>query len=166
VRSDYDVTYGDHGTALVFRADLDAGWGQLKKTYGFFRMLWVWYKDWHIRTQLALIAQPATYDERAATFPDVSIETKEGAVLFSVQQKILTVKVPLIVDLPWRMTPTKCPEIFIEKLPLLAAKGLLFDLRIWIVFHPPHPAPIPDVRVWCQKMFVPGGQMESNRRRH
>ena len=30
-----------------------------------------------------------------------------------------------------------------------------------MVFHPPSRAPIPDVRVWCQRLFVPGGQFES-----
>lgn len=166
MRGDYDVTYADKGTAMVFKADLDAGWRELEKTFGFFRTQWVWYKEWHVRTQLALITQPATFDERAANFPDVSLETINGTVLYSINQKKLTVKVPLNPALPWRMTPSRCPEVFLEQLPLLGANLLAYDLRIWIVFHPPHPAPIPDVRVWCQKMFVPGGQMESNRRGH
>ena len=68
---------------------------------------------------------------------------------------------------PWRMMSTNRPGLFIEELPLLAPHPQLwFDLRAWIVFHFPPPAPVPDVKEWCQKMFVPGGQFESNRRRH
>lgn len=151
---------------MVFKADLDAGWRKLKKTYGFFRTLSIWYKDWRVRTQLALQVQPATFDDRAATFPDIVWETSEESVHYKLEQKKLTVQVPLTQDLPWRMTPSGRPEVFLEHLPLFHHKLLAYDLRIWIVFHPPLPAPIPDVRVWCQRFFVPAGQFESNRRRH
>jgi hypothetical protein len=119
-----------------------------------------------VRTQMAIIVQPATFDERGASFPDVTLERTQQSVSYSVSQRKITVRVPLIPDLPWRFTPNGLPEIFLEQLPLVSYRLLAFDLRLWIIFHPPGPAPIPDVRVWCQKMFVPGGQFESNRRRH
>jgi hypothetical protein len=172
---DYDVTYSDNRSTIVFKADLDAGWRELEKTYGFFRTLWIWYRDWHVRTQLAVIAQPATFDERAQQFPDVSLQDRDGLVSYLVDQRKLTVRVPLSVTLPWRLTPSQNPEIFLEKLPLVVHDfnlspgvnlSLAFDLRVWIIFHQPQPAPIPDVRVWCQKFFVPAGQFESKRSRH
>lgn len=164
--ADYDVTYADNKSTIVFKADLDAGWRELEKTYGFFRTLWVWYRDWHVRTQLAVIAQPATFDERARQFPDVSLQARDELVSYLVDKRKLTVRVPLSVTLPWRLTPSQYPEIFLEKLPLVVHDYLAFDLRVWIIFHPPQRAPIPDVKVWCQKFFVPSGQFESKRSRH
>jgi hypothetical protein len=152
---------------MVFKADLDTGWRRLEKTYGFFRTLSVWYKDWRVRTQLALIVQPATFDDRVASFPDVSLEKSDEWVHYSLEQKKLTVQVALThQDLPWRTTPEGRPEVFLDQLPLFYSNPLAYDLRLWIVFHPPLPAPIPDVRVWSQKFFVPAGQFESNRGRH
>ncbi len=69
----YDVVYADRGTALVLKADLERGWRELQKTYGFFAQRKIFYKrDWSIRAQLSLIARPATFDDRAASFPNVS----------------------------------------------------------------------------------------------
>ena len=163
---DYDVTYAGNSTLMVFKADLDAGWRKLEKTYGFNRTLSIWYKDWRVRTQLALIVQPATFDDRAASFPDVSLEKSDEWVRYSLAQKKLTVQVALTEDLPWRTTPQGRPIVFLERLPLFYSSLFAYDLRIWIVFHAPLPAPIPDVRVWSQKFFVPAGQFESNRGRH
>jgi hypothetical protein len=45
--------------------------------------------------------------------------------------------------------------------------GRWYDLRAWIVFHEGSPRPLPDVRVWTENnLIIPGGQFESNRRKH
>jgi hypothetical protein len=166
----YDVCYADRGTALVLRGDLHRGWRKLPKTYGFNASQKVYYRgDWSIRAQLSLIAQPATFDSRAASFPDVSIEDGDELVGFALRpgERLLTVKVALKADQPWRIMSTGRPGIYIEELPLLVtAPQLWFDLRAWIVFHGPPPIPVRDAREWGQRMFLPGGRFESNRRRH
>jgi hypothetical protein len=164
----YDVGYAERGTTLVLKIDLDRGWRDLKKTYGFFEQKKIRYKgDWSIRTQVSLIAQPATFNYRAASFPVTSLKGGDHLFSYSLDVRQLTVKVALNEHQPWRMMSTGRPGLFIEELPLLHTQNLLsFDLRVWVVFHEPNPTPPRDVREWCQRLFVPGGHFESNRRRH
>ena len=59
----YDVHYADQRSALVTEADLDRGWTELKKTYGFFGQTRVPYRnDLTIRAQLTVIAQPGSFE--------------------------------------------------------------------------------------------------------
>jgi hypothetical protein len=164
----YDVAYADRGTALVLKADLERGWRKLEKTYGFFTHKKIHYKrDWSIRAQLSVIAQPATFNERAASFPDVEGESGNELVGYVLGHKRLEVRIGLKEDQPWRIMSTGRPGLFIENLPLFrSTPELWFDLRAWVVFHAPPTIAIKDVRVWCQQLFVPGGQFESNRRNH
>ena len=86
---------------------------------------------------------------------------------YQIEDKKLFVRVALHIDQPWRLMMGKRPGIYFEDLGLFIRQPKFWlALRVWLIFHPPGRAPIPDVRVWCQKLFVPGGQFESNRRHH
>jgi hypothetical protein len=168
MRGDYDVKYSGDKQTLILRADLEHGWRKLEKTYGFFRTMWIWYKvDFRVRTQLSALAQPGTFHESAAHFPDVTMKRGDQQASFEIEQKILEVKVALNSEQPWRLMMGKRPGLFFDDLSIdIGQPYFWLDLRAWIVFHPPGKKSIPDVRVWCQRLFVPGGQFESNRRRH
>lgn len=163
-----EVKYVDQGKALALTADLVTGWRRLQKTYGFFSSKKIYFKrGWSIRTQLTLIAQPATFDARVASSPDVFVAKEDATAAFTLHDRRLDVKVPLRADQPWRMMSTGRPGLFIEELGFAEIDDRLWlDLRAWIVFHHPPASPVRDVREWCERLFVPGGQIESNRGRH
>lgn len=165
---DYDVIYSDDRHTLVMKANLEKGWRRLEKTYGFFRTMWVWYTgDFRVRTQLSALAQPGTFHESASEFPNVALSRGDEQMSFKIHEKILEARVALNAEQPWRLMMDKRPGLFFDDLSIdIGQSRFWLDLRAWVVFHPPSRAPIPDVRVWCQRLFVPGGQAESNRRRH
>jgi hypothetical protein len=168
-RTVYDVHYADQRTALVMEADLDRGWARLQKTHGFFRQTKVpYHDDLAIRAQMTVIAQPASFEDWASIFPDAELDQTNDISVLRLKQRRLVLKVPLTPHQPWRKTEQGRPEIFVEWLPLLRFDNVRwFDLRAWIVFHEGSPRPIPDVRVWAENhLVIPGGQFESNRRRH
>jgi hypothetical protein len=165
----FTIHYADKRQSVVLEADLDKGWGIRKKTYGFFRSAWVPYKDdLKIRAQLALIAQPATFSEWATDFPPIELDLGNDSLSYHLRDKKFSVKVSLTANQQWRTTPEGRPEIFIAETPLLKLdENRWFDLRTWIVFHEPSRPPIKDVRVWVEnRLVLPGGQFESQRRRH
>jgi hypothetical protein len=168
MRADYDVTYSGDRKSLILKGDLNKGWRKLEKTYGFFRSMWVWYiGDLRIRTQLSALAQPATFHQTAINFPDITLTRGDEQVRFSIQKKILEARIALNEDQPWRLMMEKRPGLFVDDRNIDIGQPFFWlDLRAWVIFHPSGRAPIPDVRVWCQRLFVPGGQLESNRRRH
>ena len=97
----------------------------------------------------------------------MTLEGGDEGVQFQIKGKKLEMRIALNPDQPWRLMMNKRPGLYIEHLGLHAKQHYFWlDLRAWVVFHPPTKAPIQDVRVWCQKLFVPGGQFESNRRQH
>jgi hypothetical protein len=164
----FDVHYSGGRTALVLMADLDRGWEKLQKTYGFFHQTRIPYRnDLSIRAQLTVISQPAGFDESANTFPDIELEDGDSNLSFSLHNKQLVMTVALLPHQPWRTTEQGRPELFIERLPLCATPQRFYDLRAWIVFHEGSRRRIPDVHEWTENnLIVPGGQFESNRRRH
>jgi hypothetical protein len=168
MRGDYDVVYSSDKQTLIMKANLDKGWRKLPKTYGFFRSMWVWYRgDLKVRTQLSALAQPGTFHESAAEFPDITLNHGNDQVSFRIQQKMLEARVALNAEQPWRLMMDKRPGLFFDDLSIdIGQAHYSLDLRAWVIFHPPSRAPIPDVRVWCQRLFVPAGHFESNRRRH
>ncbi len=168
MRSDYDVVYSDNRKTIVLKADLGKGWRKLEKTYGFFRTMWVYYRnDFRVRTQVSALAQPATFRESAAEFPDVCLKRGNDLTSFELRNKNLEVRVSLVPEQPWRTIMNKRPGLFFDELNIdIGQPYFWLDLRAWVVFHPIDAVVIPDARVWCQRYFVPGGQFESNRRRH
>lgn len=165
----YDVHYADQRTSLVMEADLERGWRKLQKTYGYFQQTKVpYYGDLTIRAQMTVIAQPGSFEEWASAFPNVAIEECGDDVRYALDRKRLILKIPLSPDHGWRKTKQGRPEIFVEQLPLLSLGGnRWFDLRAWAVFHEGFGRPVPDVRVWAENnLILPGGQFESNRRKH
>ncbi|MGC2744988.1 MAG: hypothetical protein WA672_17560 [Candidatus Angelobacter sp.] len=165
----FDVHYADSRTAVVLEADLDRGWKKLQKTYGFFTQTRIPFKDdLTIRTQLSLIAQPGSFNEWAQEFPDVGLELTHPLLSYSIVNRHLVMKVSLSPEQRWRTTEQGRPEIFIAEQPLMTSDhGRWYDLRAWLVFHESPKRPIPDVRVWVEnKLFIPGGRIESNRKRH
>ena len=168
-KSVYDVHYADQRTALLVEANLDRGWGKLQKTYGFFRQTKIPYRDdLTIRAQVTVIAQPASFEPWAQVIPDIDVRVSDDTAVISLEKRKLVLKVPLSPDQAWRKTKQGRPEIFVERLPLLRLDAAhWFDLRAWVVFHEGVPRPIPDVKVWAEnRLLFPGGQFESNRRRH
>jgi hypothetical protein len=164
----FDVHYADGRTSLVMEADLDGGWSKLQKTYGFPHQMRIPYRDdLTIRAQLTLICQPASFDQYAQEFPNVEMNTEDENLSCRVNGKHLVLKAALAPNQPWRKTPQGRPELYFEYLPLWQGEYRYYDLRAWIVFHELGRRPVPDVRVWAENnLVVPGGQFESNRRRH
>jgi len=115
VRSDYDVTFADERRTIVMKADLARGWRRLEKTFGFFRQTWIWYKgDFRVRTMLTLLAQPATFDQSAAEFPDITLEGGNELTNYRIAQKMLTLKIALREEQPWRLMMHKRPGIYFQ----------------------------------------------------
>lgn len=168
MRGDYDVTYSPNRETLILKADLQQGWRKLEKTYGFFRTMSVWYNgDLRVRTQLSALAQPGTFHESAAQFPDITLERDNKQANFTIENMVLEVRIALNAEQPWRLMMGKRPGLFFDHRGVgIGQTYYWLDLRAWVIFHPPSRAPIPDVRVWCQRLFVSGGQSESNRRHH
>jgi hypothetical protein len=165
----FDVHYADSRTAVVLEADLDCGWKKLQKTYGFFNQTRIPFKDdLTIRAQLSLIAQPASFSEWAQEFPNIDLELASSLLSHIIEGRHLTMKVSLSPEQPWRTTEQGRPEILIAEQPLMTREdSRWYDLRAWLVFHESPKRPIPDMRAWVEsKLFVPGGQIESNKRRH
>ena len=165
----FDVHYADSRTAVVLEADLDRGWKKLQKTYGFFTQTRIPFKDdLTIRTQLSLIAQPGSFNEWAREFPDLTLELSNPLLSYSIVNRHLVMKVSLSPEQPWCTTDQGRPEIFVAEQPLITRKdGAWYDLRAWLVLHESPKRPIPDMRVWVEnKLFVPGGRIESSRRCH
>jgi hypothetical protein len=161
--------YANHRSEIVLEADLEKGWGLRRKTYGFFHSKWVPYKgDLKVRAQLSLIAQPATFGDWAKLFPAIELTAGNELLSYRFDEKRLFVKISLLPGQAWRTTPEGRPEIFVAETPVLRVDECRwFDLRAWVVFHQPSRAPINDVRIWVEnQLFVPGGQIESQRRRH
>jgi hypothetical protein len=123
----------------------------LTKTYGFNASTKIYYKrGWSIRAQLTLIAQPANLEDRAALFPNNSLEEfRQQTVSYVLKKRRLAATISLLPALPWRVMSTGRPGLFIEELPFLVIDQTLWiDLRIWIVFHGPPPAPVRDAKEW------------------
>jgi hypothetical protein len=117
-KSVFNVHYADGRTSLVMEADLDRGWNRLQKTYGFFRQSRIPYRDdLSIRAKLQLIAQPAGFEKWAANFPDLTIESGDADVSYTLHDHHLVIKVALLPHQPWRTTPQGRPEIFVAELP-------------------------------------------------
>lgn len=168
-KSVLDLHYADGRTSLVMEADLDGGWGRLEKTYGFFHYNRVPYRnDLTIRAQLSLIAQPAGFDEWAKKFPPFESKAGDSDLSYEFQGSLFVLKVALLPHMAWRKTPQGRPELYVEEVPFLPiGEGRSYDLRAWIVFHEGSRRPVSDIRVWTENnLIVPGGQVESNRRRH
>jgi hypothetical protein len=178
---DYDVGYADQGTALLLKADLGRSWRKRTNAFGFSGQKKIYYKRaWHIRTLLNLFVKrrlpnsPINYpfihltseDDRLEAFPDISLETGDGLISYSLSKRLLTMKIALTEEQPWRTMSTGHVGLYIEKPFLFATPSFCFDLQAFVVFHEPPAMKPPDVREWSQKFFVPGGQFESNRRRH
>lgn len=165
----FDVHYADSRTAVVLEADLERGWKKLQKTYGFFHQKRIPFKDdLTIRTQLSLIAQPASFSEWAREFPDLGLGLTGPLLSYHIESRRLIMKVSLSPEQPWRTTEQGRPEIFVAEQPLMTREDRRwYDLRAWLIFHESPKRPIPDMRVWVEnKLFVPGGRIESNRRHH
>jgi hypothetical protein len=176
----YDVRYADQGTALILKADLNREWRKRTSAHGFFGLKWIDYKrGWRIRTQLNLfvkdriplgpssyVVHPTSLDNCLESFPDISLETGDRRISYSLSNKLLTTKLILNGEQPWRVMGAGHPGLYIDRQLLFVPPNFCFDLQAYVVFHEPPATKPPDVREWCQKFFVPGGQFESNRRRH
>lgn len=104
MRGDYDVTYADERKTVLLKADLSKGWRRLEKTYGFFRQMWIWYRgDLRVRTMLTLLAQPATFHQSAAEFPDITLRGGNELTNYEIREKKLVLSVALREDQPWRL---------------------------------------------------------------
>ena len=98
MRGDYDVTYSSDKQTLILKANLDKGWRKLEKTYGFFRTMWIWYKgDFRVRTQLSALAQPGTFHESAAEFPDITLNRGNEQVSFTIREKTIATICPIFM---------------------------------------------------------------------
>jgi hypothetical protein len=160
--------YANGRSTLVLEADVKHGWERRQKTYGFFQARWVPLRgDIRIRTQMAFIAQPATFSQRAALPPAITERLELEHVRLQYAPELLRSEVD-ILDYPWRLMSTNRPGIFIEVLPFLQiVPGLWYDLRIWIVFHGIDTLkPPPIEREYGDGTALAGGLPETNRRRH
>jgi hypothetical protein len=163
----YEVYYsGPDQDTLVMRADLDRGWHELKNRWGFSDSLLVGFRqDWSIRAQLQVTAH-GLLAKNAPEFPGRTCECIGDLLSYTLKERRLEVRVPLVLQQPWRKMSNGRPGLQFQGLAFVRLHSYLhFSFGGLIVFHEPFPAPIADVREWGQKMFLPGGRPESNRRR-
>lgn len=163
-----DLSYANHASVLVARADLRNGWGRLKHTYGFNASQNIDFRgNSHFRVQLTVCVVPATLEPRASSFPDASVDFGTPLFPFSLHDGFLTAQMALSIDQPWRILSTGRLGLFInEPVFLVLEPQLWLDLRMLVVLHENTRMHIPTIREWGERFFVSGGQFESNRRRH
>jgi hypothetical protein len=161
MRGEYAVTYSSDRRTLILKADLDRDVRFLSHYVGFIP------GRFPCPDAVMCTCSTAAFHESAADFPNVAPELGDEQASFKIEQKVLEVKAALNADQPWRLIKEKRPGLYFEHLGNDVGQARFWlDLRAWVVLYPPGKRPIPDVRVWCQRLFVPGGQSQSNRRRH
>jgi hypothetical protein len=189
------VGYENQGRTLVLRADLKRGWRERQFGYGFIGRKWTPYKaDLRIHTQLYvfLLRHYPEFPDVSFKAGDELISYILSSGQF-VMKVALTQNQPweiigsnnpgLFINKYLNLyngdiispMPEAISTADADRTQLLARIAELerqlktvtaCHLRAWIAFHEPNPAPPRDVREWCQRLFVPGGQFESNRRLH
>ena len=164
----YEIYYSDHGDALVLKADLDRGWSTSPRRYGFRDNAKIDFRgDSAIRAQLRITPSPITVKGKVPEFPSIVREWDSSQfVNYSLRDRVLEMKVALVKEQYWKMMTSGRPGLYIREIPFVDIdSSLQFNLEALIVFHSPR-VPVRDVKEWGQRMFVSGGQFESDRRRH
>lgn len=165
--SNYDVFYSDKGASIVLRGDLNNGWRELKNRWGFDSSLTIPFRhDLSIRAHLRVTAH-GPLAEHWAEFPDFPLESLNQFLAYSLRNRVLEVTIPLNKDQPWKKMSNGRPGLHLQQFAFMKIGNQVhFSFSAWIVFHEPSPAPIRDVKEWGERIFVPGGRIESNRSRH
>jgi len=164
----YEVYYSDRGDALVLKADLDLGWDRSPKKHGFWGNAKIDFRgDSTIRAQLRITPSPIIVRGEVPEFPLGKLDWDSSEFIhYSLRDRVLEMKVALVKEQCWKMMTTGRPGLHIRETPFLDIDATLqFNLEALVVFYSPR-VPVRDVKEWGQKMFVSGGQFESDRRRH
>lgn len=161
-----DFFFADDARSVVLRAHLNMDWRLLRsKVYGFDRRSILPWKDgWSIRGHVQVYAGRRCFD-RGSDAPASFCQGKHELGSYRLSNGVFETTIALNIG-HLDQDDKGRPRLRILQQPFLKIDpGLYYSFCCWIVFHGPEPAPPPDVREWGQKMFLPGGRPESNRRK-
>ena len=152
-------------------ADLNRGWKNLGKAWGFDEQDFLDYGDSRFRCRLRLVAKIPSSCESGKTFHDRYIiePIKLGTNSVTLHGMKLEVDVPLAQD--WMPTRdlNRRPSIYDigEDIFSIVTKGgtITYRLQIWVVLHGQSEMFVPDQREMGDGFAWIGGRLKSNRRK-
>ena len=172
-RTDLKPSYTNGRTVLKLVADFSKHWGFRARTYGYqSARIKVPYKQgadfW---VHLSFIAQPRTSSPLAAEPPDIFLDEHDEPFHFQIHAQKLTVLIPLNRRELWGKVQGKStPLLYVDRStntrPLcIWQEKIWLDLRVWVTSEADQP-PVPVNYESGDGHTLPGGQFESDRRRH
>jgi hypothetical protein len=161
--------FGQSERYIRLHADLEKGWRDLGKKWGFDNQGWLPYQESKFRCRIRLTANADAKWETRKTFPEIALESEIGGnpVLISGGHLELLAKMAQ----PWKATnnPSRNPSIYASEEVLFSHNSLdgeiSYSLQLWLVFRGPSKMFVPDVYEWGDGFAWVGGRPESNRRR-
>jgi hypothetical protein len=156
---------------IRMRADLNGGWRQLDKGWGFDAEVYLDYRnESKFRCRLYLLAKAPSSFETRKTFPERYIPdpVEFGNNFISLHGTKLEVDVPM--DQVWKQTSDNhrrpCIYEFKEDIFSIATDDgtIYYRIQIWVVFHGESRMFVPDQHEWGDGFAWIGGLPESNRR--
>ena len=149
-------------SCIQLTADLERGWKNLGKYWGFDKQIYLPYsRESKFRCRIRVAAHTTLACE-SYNFPSIEWDGKDGVHTFHIKDHRLRVIVPL--NQPW--TPTKLkshnPCLYLEKVQRFDCE---YSFRIWIVHHGPGQMFVKDEYEHGDGHALTGGRPESNRRR-
>lgn len=165
-RQGLEFFYADSGDSVVLTADLRKGWHLLPdRVYGFDSVDTLhWIAEWSLRGHLRVYAGRRC-GQRGSQAPSGPASGSHQIGSFRLLDHIIEVKMEFRPE-SLQFDSKGRPRLRVMEQPFIRVdRGLYFSFCAWIVFREPEPTAIPDVREWGQKMFLPGGRPESNRRK-
>lgn len=151
--------YTERRSCIRLVADLDSGWRDLGKCWGFDKTKYLPYsRDNKFRCRIRIGTHATHIDE----FPPVEWACSIGANTICIKDQRFEVIVPL--DQPWRTTdnPSKNPIVYLEQSMRV---GCAYLFQIWVVCHGPGKMYVKNAYEYGDGKSLAGGRPESDRRR-
>lgn len=90
--------------------------------------MWIYFRgDYRVRAALQVLPDQATFDEEAATSPDVSIRRGDALTSYEIEQRRLSMRIALRREQPWRLIMGKRPGIYFEDFFMDVGRSLHFS---------------------------------------
>ncbi|MGC1685750.1 MAG: hypothetical protein WA734_09040 [Candidatus Acidiferrales bacterium] len=163
-----DVNFERNGTIIKTTAKVSTGWNGSKPSHQFYGEEKL---DYRLGFELRVAVWMAARDPngrvcRADNFPTELVGSYETRLIrASIADGRLALSVSLSPELPWIQTSNGKLAVDWQPGPIATHKGISFDVRHMIVFNLPS-VKKGDYKEWDLLPFLPGGLLESNRRRH
>lgn len=172
-RTDLKLDYVNRRSAIRLVADFASHWDLRENTYGYrsVRQKLPYKADSNFYCQLSLVVSPKSVSKSVLAPPDLYFKEDVGGFSFEIDSGRITAIVPLNRPELWgTVKGSTTPLLYVDRSrqnkSLCEWKpGVFLDLRIWISTLAEQ-VPIPDQYEEGQPNMLPGGQFESNRRKH